>query len=615
MHRKTCHGLRFLMAACLLMALPFCIALTLLSCASGGPDPVDAEQARTFIEAAEARLVDLWIAHQRASWVQSTFITDDTERLAAKAYQDVIAVTLELAEESTRFDDLELPGDVERKIKLLRRSLVLPAPRDPAKQEELSMLAAGLESDYGKGKYCPGGQESECRDLAQLSRVMATSRDPEELLKAWQGWRTISPPMRPRYERFVELGNEGARAFGFADLSEMWLSNYDMPPKETMADMERLWQEVRPLYLALHAHVRASLAKHYGTRLVPEDGLIPAHLLGNMWSQGWINIYPLVGPPQQAQTFDLTQILRARSVDERGMVRFGERFFVSLGFDPLPDSFWERSLFTQPVDHDVVCHASAWDIDLEQDLRIKMCVEINEEDFATVHHELGHNFYQRAYSHQPPLFRDSANDGFHEAIGDTVALSVTPSYLQQIGLLDEAPPPGGDLELLMKMALEKVAFLPFGLLVDQWRWKVFTGETSPGDYNKSWWDLRREYQGIDAPVPRSEADFDPGAKYHIPANTPYSRYFFAGILQFQFHRALCEEAGYEGPLHLCSIYDNAAAGERLKKTLEMGMSRPWPDALEALTGERSMDATAILDYFAPLAAWLDEQNQDRPVGF
>ena len=603
------------MTACLIVALPFCATLTLLSCGGGGPAPVDAEQAREFIESAEARLVDLWVAYQRASWVQSTFITDDTERIAAKAYQDVIAATLELAEESTRFDHLELPGDVERKIKLLRRSLVLPAPRDPAKQEELSLLAAGLESDYGKGEYCPEGPGRECQDLAQLSRTMAASRDPQELLEAWQGWRTISPPMRPRYERFVELGNEGARAFGFADLSEMWLSNYDMPPRETMADMERLWQEVRPLYLALHAHVRASLVKHYGTRLVPEDGLIPAHLLGNMWSQSWINIYPLVAPPQQARGFDLTQVLQARKVDERGMVRFGERFFVSLGFDPLPDTFWEHSLFTQPVDHDVVCHASAWDIDLEQDLRIKMCIEINEEDFATVHHELGHNFYQRAYSHQPPLFRDSANDAFHEAIGDTVALSVTPSYLQRIGLLDEAPPPGGDLELLMKMALEKVAFLPFGLLVDQWRWKVFTGEISPADYNKSWWDLRRKYQGIDVPVPRSETDFDPGAKYHIPANTPYSRYFFAHILQFQFHRALCEEAGYEGPLHLCSIYGNAAAGARLKKTLEMGMSRPWPDALETLTGERRMDATAILDYFAPLAAWLDEQNQNRPVGF
>ncbi|MCZ6779311.1 MAG: M2 family metallopeptidase [Acidobacteria bacterium] len=603
------------MTACLIVALPFCAALALTGCADDGPAPVDAEQARAFIDSAEARLMDLWIASQRASWVQSTFITDDTERIAAKAYEDVIAATLELAEESTRFDHLELPGDVERKIKLLRRSLVLPAPRDPAKQEELSILAVGLESDYGKGEYCPEGSASECQDLAQLSRIMATSRDPEELLEAWRGWRTISPPMRPRYERFVELGNEGAQAFGFADLSEMWLSNYDMPSKETMADMERLWQEVRPLYLALHAHVRASLVKHYGTRLVPEDGHIPAHLLGNMWSQSWINIYPLVAPSQQAQGFDLTQILRARKVDERGMVRFGERFFVSLGFDPLPDTFWERSLFTQPTDHDVVCHASAWNIDLEQDLRIKMCIEINEEDFATVHHELGHNFYQRAYSHQPPLFRDSANDAFHEAIGDTVALSVTPSYLQQIGLLDEAPSPDGDLELLMKMALEKVAFLPFGLLVDQWRWKVFTGEISSADYNKSWWDLRRKYQGIDAPVPRSEADFDPGAKYHIPANTPYSRYFFAHILQFQFHRALCKEAGYEGPLHHCSIYDNAAAGERLKKTLKMGMSRPWPEALEALTGERRMDATALLDYFAPLTAWLDEHNQDRPVGF
>jgi peptidyl-dipeptidase A len=605
-----------LLAIPAVLALLAAAALPLVGCAgSGGARRATVEEAAEFLESAEARLLDLWIASQQASWVQSTFITDDTEQLAARAYQEVIAATLELAEASTRFDDLTLPEELDRKMELLRRSLVLPAPQDPAKQKELAEIVVGMESDYGKGEYCPEGGKEECLDLAQLSRIMATSRDPQELLETWRGWRTISPPMRPSYERFVELANEGARAFGFSDLGKMWLSNYDMPPEETIAEMERLWQQVRPLYLALHAHVRASLAKHYGTRLVPENGLIPAHLLGNMWSQGWINIYPLVAPPQQERGFDLTEILRARKVDEREMVRFGERFFVSLGFEPLPETFWERSLFTQPVDRDVVCHASAWDIDLVQDLRIKMCIEINEEDFATVHHELGHNFYQRAYSDLPPLFRESANDGFHEAIGDTVALSVTPTYLKQIGLLDGASPAGGDLELLMKMALEKVAFLPFGLLVDQWRWKVFSGEIAPADYNKSWWDLRRKYQGIDAPVPRSETDFDPGAKYHIPANTPYSRYFLAGILQFQFHRALCREAGYDGPLHLCSIYGNAAAGEKLRKTLEMGVRRPWHDALETLTGERQMDATAMIDYFAPLTAWLEDQNRNRPVGF
>ena len=379
--------------------------------------------------------------------------------------------------------------------------------------------------------------------------------------------------------------------------------------------MDRLWQQLKPLYDALHAHVRASLARHYGKEVVPEEGFIPAHLLGNMWAQSWANIYPLVAPKGGDPGFDLTKILRARKVDKREMVRYGERFFTSLGFDPLPETFWKRSLFEKPADREVVCHASAWDIDAENDLRIKMCIDITEEDFSTIHHELGHNIYQRAYLHQPPLYRGSANDGFHEGIGDTIALSITPEYLQKIGLLDRVPPPSADLGLLMRMALDKIAFLPFGLLIDQWRWQVFSGKVPPQEYNKAWWELRKKYQGVTAPVERSEEDFDPGAKYHVPASVPYTRYFLATILQFQFHRALCRQAGHQGPLHRCSIYDNKEVGAKLKKMLEMGLSRPWPEALKELTGEDKMDATAILDYFAPLKEWLDQQNQGRKVGF
>jgi peptidyl-dipeptidase A len=395
----------------------------------------------------------------------------------------------------------------------------------------------------------------------------------------------------------------------------MWRSGYDMPADEFSKELDRLWQQVRPLYVSLHSYARWKLAEKYGKDVVSENEPIPAHLLGNMWAQEWNNIYPLLAPPVTGAGGDLTAALRAKNTDARGMAKYGEAFFTSLGFAPLPATFWERSLFTKPRDRDVVCHASAWSIDFKEDLRIKMCVEIDAEDFATIHHELGHNFYQRAYNHLSPLFQNSANDGFHEAIGDTVALSVTPEYLKQIGLIENVPPASGDTGLLLGRALEKVAFLPFGLLVDQWRWKVFSGEITPADYNKAWWDLRRKYQGVAPPVARSEADFDPGAKYHIPANVPYTRYFLATILQFQFHRALCREAGYTGPLHRCSIYGNKAAGARLAKMLAMGESRPWPEALEALTGERQMDASAILDYFAPLKKWLDEQNAGHKVGW
>jgi len=579
---------------------------------SAGPTVAE---ARAFVDAAEKRLLDLSIKSGRASWVQLNFVTQDTELIAADADQAVNAATTELAAEATRFDTLKLPEDVARKLKLLKLSLDLPAPRNPAEQAELSQIAASLQSDYGKGRYCPEGETAKCLDLSQMERILAASRDPNELLRVWRGWHAIAPPMRKRYERMVALGNKGAREMGFADVGSLWRSKYDMPPEDFSREIERLWQQVRPLYVALHAYVRAQLVKKYGKDLVPEDGPIPAHLLGNMWSQTWDNIYPLVAPPESDPGFDLTQLLKAKNLDAREMTRYGERFFLSLGFAPLPETFWKRSLFTKPRDRDVVCHASAWSVDYKDDLRLKMCIEINAEDFSTIHHELGHNFYQRAYNHLSPLFQSGANDGFHEAVGDTIALSVTPEYLKQIGFLQNVPPPSGDLGLLMERALGKIAFLPFGLLVDQWRWKVFSGEIQPADYNKAWWELRRKYQGVAPPVPRSEADFDPGAKYHVAADVPYTRYFLAFILQFQFHRALCREAGYVGPLHRCSIYNNKAAGAKLQKMLEMGQSRPWPEALEALTGERQLDATAILDYFAPLKKWLDEQNKNHKVGW
>jgi peptidyl-dipeptidase A len=567
------------------------------------------EEARKFIESAETRLLDLWIKSQRANWVHETFITEDTETMAAEADQNVKAATAELSAEARRYDGLKLSQDVARKFYLLKHSVDIPAPRDPAEQKELSRILASLDGDYGRGKWCPDGARGKCFSLDDLENILATSRDPEELKRAWVGWHSIAVPMRERYTRMVVLTNKGARELSFADTGAMWRSGYDMPADAFSAELDRLWQQVRPLYVSLHAYVRAQLVKKYGTSVLPDDGPIPADLLGNMWAQSWDNIYPLIAPPNADPGYDLTKILTARKMGPKGMVQYGERFFLSLGFPALPGTFWERSMFTRPRDRDVVCHASAWDIDYEDDLRIKMCIEPKAEDFSTIHHELGHNFYQRAYKAQPPLFRDSANDGFHEAIGDTIALSVTPEYLKQIGLLDSIPPASLDLGLLMQRALEKVAFLPFGLLIDKWRWGVFSGKISPAEYNKAWWELRVQYQGVAPPVPRSEADFDPGAKYHIPSNTPYARYFLAAILQFQFHRALCREAGYSGPLHRCSVYSNKAAGARLAKTLAMGKSRPWPEELELLTGEKQMDATAILDYFDPLKAWLDEQNK------
>ena len=570
-------------------------------------------EAKAFVEEAEARLLKLNEAASRAGWVQATHITHDTELLAAKANEELINAGVAYAKQATRFDKLDLPPEIARKLRLLKLGLTLAAPADPKESEEVTRIAVSLESRYGKGKYCRAGSD-ECLDVNAIEKILAESRDPKELLDVWKGWHTISPPMRPEYQRLVELANKGARELGFADTGAMWRSKYDMPPDDFAKEVERLWEQVKPLYLSLHTYVRHRLREKYGD-IVPAKGPIPAYLLGNIWAQDWSNVYDLVSPKGADPGYDLTKILKAKNVDAKEMVRYGERFFTSLGFRPLPDTFWERSLFTKPRDREVVCHASAWDVDSIEDLRIKMCIDINAEDFSTIHHELGHNIYQRAYNTKPPLYRDSANDGFHEAVGDTIALSITPEYLVKVGLLDKAPDPSKDIGLLLSRALDKVAFLPFGLLIDQWRWKVFSGEVTPARYNAAWWELRQKYQGVAPDAPRGEEFFDPGAKYHVPGNVPYTRYFLADILQFQFHRALAQTAGCTGPLHRCSIYDNKEAGKKLAAMLELGISRPWPDALEALSGQRKLDATAIRDYFAPLQKWLDEQNKGKPTGW
>lgn len=585
--------------------------------APAAPAAPTVEEANQFVMDAEARLAAANVDQQRASWVQSTFITYDTQIINARENERFINLGIELAKKAARFDGLDLPYDTRRKLDLIKLALTSPGPSDPALTAELARIGAELEAMYGAGSYCPPGKKGEdCLDINEVSNILRTSRDPKKQLEAWRGWHTVSPPMREKYTRFVELMNQGARELGYPDVGALWRTNYDMPPDQFAAEMDRLWNQVKPLYDSLHCYVRWNLTKKYGADVVAPDKPIPAHLLGNIWAQEWGNIYDVVAPPKTSTGYDLTKILEARKdIDELAMVRTGEGFFTSLGFDKLPQTFWERSMFVKPRDRDVVCHASAWDLDNLDDLRLKMCIEKNAEDFTTIHHELGHNFYQRAYKTQPYLYKNSANDGFHEAIGDTIALSVTPAYLVKMGLIDKEPPASADIPLLLRDALDKIAFLPFGLLMDKWRWGVFSGQIKPADYNKAWWELRTQYQGIAPAGDRGEEFFDPGAKYHIAANVPYARYFLARILQFQFHRSLCQISGYKGPLNRCSIYGNKEAGQRLEKMLAMGASRPWPEALEALTGQRQMDATAIVDYFQPLLAWLETQNKGKTCGW
>jgi len=578
------------------------------------PRPTAAE-AKAFIDKANPALRAHQIESSTAEWIKSTYLTDDTERAAAQANEASLAYQTAAVKEAARFKDLPgLDADTARMLEILRTRGA--GPSDPAHRLELTTVAAKLSGIYGKGKWCGPDGKRECKDLEQLTSLMAKSRSYDDLLDAWTGWRTISRPMRPLYARRVELLNEGAREAGFANEGDRWRTGYDMPPEAFEKQTERLWSQVAPLYSDLHCYVRARLQKTYGKDKVPDGAPIPAHLLGNMWAQEWTNIYPLVEPYPGQQSLDVDGALAAQKWDWKRMVKTGEGFYTSLGLDPLPPTFWERSMFVKPRDREVICHASAWDVLNADDLRIKTCIKPTEEDLQMIHHELGHNYYQHYHYQLPFLLQGGAHDGFHEAIGDSIVLSMTPGYLQQLGLIDKAPADEkGLIDVQLKDALTRVAFLPFGLLIDQWRWAVYSGKIQPADFNKTWWELVRKVQGIAPAVGRSEEDFDPGAKFHVAANVPYMRYFLARILQFQFHRAMCQAAGFKGPLHECSVYSNKAAGERLRAMLALGRSKPWPEALFAMTGSREMDGGALLDYFAPLQKWLKEQNARQRCGW
>jgi len=582
--------------------------------AHGTPTTAEAE---AFVAAVEKDLFAYSIEASQVGWVNANFVTEDTDAMAARIGAIGTEKSVKYALEAARY--ARAPGlnaVTKRKLDILRTGIVLPAPTTPGAATELNEIATKLSSQYARGKGTLKGQPIAGSDIEE---AMGTNRNPAELAEMWTSWHTnVGTPMKDDYAKMVGIANQGAKELGFADTGAMWRSNYDMPADEFAATTEKLWQQVKPLYDELHTFTRTKLNEKYGDSVQAKTGPIRADLLGNMWAQEWGNIYELVAPPGAGDLgFDTTELLKAKGYDALKMVKAGEGFFSSLGFEPLPATFYSRSLFTKPADREVQCHASAWDIDNKDDIRIKMCIKVNGDDFTTIHHELGHNYYQRAYKEQSYLHLNGANDGFHEAIGDAIALSITPEYLVQVGLLDRAQVPSADKDvgLLLRQAMDKVAFLPFGLLVDRWRWDVLSGKTAPANYNTAWTALRREYQGIMPPSARPADAFDPGAKYHIPGNTPYTRYFLARILQFQFYKAACDEAGWKGPLHRCSFYGNKDVGKKLNDMLELGASKPWPDALQAFTGTREMDGTAMVEYFRPLMTWLKAQNKGKPKGW
>jgi peptidyl-dipeptidase A len=598
------------------MFIAICAIVT--SCSQTGDQTKTEADLELFLDQIEKDNLSEGPVISSAYWIGSNFITFDSQNIVADYSKRYTLEALENSREASKYNYIKTSDSNRRQLELLKSSFVMPPPFDENLAGELSAISTKLEAMYGSGEHC--FEDGDCYDLEAFEQIIDNSRNTSELLRAWSGWHEIGKPMKPMYMRMVEIGNQGSKDLGYDGLSDLWFSKYDMPAKEFLDETDRVWDEVKPLYEALHCHVRSKLNEKYGDDVVPPEGSLPVHILGNMWGQSWSNIYDIVYPDaKETNSVNVTKIIEERDITEIEMVEYAEDFFLSMGFKPLPDTFWERSLFIKPTDRSVVCHASAWNLDpANNDLRIKMCIEKNEEDFITIHHELGHIFYYQAYNHLPTLFQGGANDGFHEAFGDLLTLSITPDYLNKIGFIseEEAETAKKDaIGLLMKQALEGVVVIPWALMLDKWRSGVFNGDINESNLNRSWWDLRESYQGITAPSERSEEYFDPGAKYHIPGNTPYTRYYLARIMQYQFHESLCRGMGFEGPLHECSIYGNEYAGQKIISTMAMGQSVPWQDTFENLTGSRSLSGQSVINYYKPLKDWLDNQNEGRVCGW
>lgn len=507
-------------------------------------------------------------------------------------------------------------ADLARKIKKLAKLGYTALSEEH--YMEITELISDLQAHYAKVKVCDFKDREKC-DLAlepDLTNVLIKSRDPEELKYYWQQWYDkAGTEVRDKYKRYLELNKEAANLNGFSSGAESWLDEYDDSTFEDQ--LEKIFAQIRPFYEQLHAYVRYKLRQHYGDAVVAEKAPLPMHLLGNMWGQTWGEVSELLVPYPDKKALDVTDEMVKQGYTEQSMFEQADEFFQSLNMTKMPALFWEKSILKKPDDgRDLVCHASAWDFYVADDVRIKQCTRITMDQFFTAHHEMGHIQYYLQYQHQPTVYREGANPGFHEAVGDVLSLSVSsPKHLIRVGLLkDYVYDEEAKINQLLATGLDKLAFLPFAYTLDKYRWALFRGETTADD-NCKFWEMREQYGGVEPPITRSNADFDAPAKYHVSADVEYLRYLVSFIVQFQFHKAACEKAGQyvagdaEKTLINCDIYGSAEAGNAIKSMLAMGASKPWPDAMEVLTGQRKMDAGALLEYFQPLQDWLVKTNK------
>ncbi|XP_017853861.1 angiotensin-converting enzyme [Drosophila busckii] len=582
--------------------------------------------AKEYLENLNKELALRTNVDTEAAWAYASNINDENEKKRNENAAELAKFLKEIAADTQKFNWRSYQSeDIKRQFKFLTK--LGYAALSESDYKELLETLSSMESNYAKVKVCDFKDAKKC-DLAlepEIEEIITKSRNPEELKYYWREfYDKAGTAVRPQFEKYIELNTKAAHLNNFTSGAEVWLDEYEDPTFEKQ--LEAIFAEIRPLYEQVHGYVRYRLRQHYGNEVVSEKGPLPMHLLGNMWAQQWSDIADIVSPFPDKPLVDVSAEMIKQGYNPLKMFQMGDDFFTSMNLTKLPKDFWDKSIIEKPTDgRDLICHASAWDFYLQDDVRIKQCTTVTQSQFFTVHHELGHIQYFLQYQHLPFVYRTGANPGFHEAVGDVLSLSVsTPKHLEKVGLLKNYKQDEEQrINNLFLTALDKIVFLPFAFTMDKYRWSLFRGEVDKSKWNCAFWKLREEYSGIEPPVVRTEKDFDAPAKYHVSADVEYLRYLVSFIIQFQFYKSACIKAGQydpknpELPLDNCDIYGSAAAGKAFQNMLSMGASKPWPDALQAFNGERTMTGKAIAEYFEPLRVWLEAENKKNkvPIGW
>nr|UJP38391.1 angiotensin-converting enzyme 2 [Taphozous melanopogon] len=585
------------------------------------------EQAKTFLEKFNSEVEVLSFESSLASWNYNTNITDENVQKMSEAGDKLSAFYEEQYKLAKTYPLQEIQNlTIKRQLQVLQQND--PSVLSADKSKRLNTILNEMSTIYSTGKVCNPNNPQECLLLAPgLENIMQkNSSDYNQKLWAWEGWRSeVGKQLRPLYEEYVALKNEMARGNNYEDYGDYWRGDYETlgtdgynySRNQLIEDVERIFAEIKPLYEHLHAYVRAKLMAVYPSRISP-TGCLPAHLLGDMWGRFWTNLYPLTVPFGQKPNIDVTNAMVNQGWDAERIFKEAEKFFVSIALPNMTEGFWKNSMLTEPSDgRKVVCHPTAWDLG-QGDFRIKMCTKVTMEDFLTAHHEMGHIQYDMAYSTQPYLLRNGANEGFHEAVGEIMSLSVaTPKHLKAMGLLppDFYEDKETEINFLLKQALNIVGTLPFTYMLEKWRWLVFKGEIPKEQWMKKWWEMKRKLVGVVEPLPHDETYCDPASLFHVANDYSFIRYFTRTILEFQFQEALCQTAQHKGPLHECDISNSTEAGSKLLQMLKLGKSEPWTSALEEIVGIKNMDVRPLLNYFEPLFTWLKDQNKNSFVGW